>query len=56
MININKIMFYILHNNFCIENEEFYIKWYFKNNKLTQEQKDEFMQKKILEDLKSNNI
>ena len=39
MININKIIFYILYNNF-----EFYIKWYFKNNKLIQEQKDEFMQ------------
>ena len=29
---INKI-YYILYNNLCIENEEFFIKWYFKYNK-----------------------
>lgn len=44
MVNINKIMYYILFNNLIIENEEFYIKWYFKNKKLTQSRKDEYMQ------------
>lgn len=44
MTNINRIMYYVLYNNIIIENEEFYIKCYFKNNKLTQNQKDECMQ------------
>ena len=44
MVNFNRIMFNTQHNNFCIEKKEFFIKRYFKNNKLTQEQKDEFMQ------------
>ena len=44
MVQINKIMYYILYNNLIIENEEFYIKWYFKNNKLTQSEKDNYMQ------------
>ena len=44
MFNINKKMYYILFNNLIIENEEFYIKWYFKNKKLTQSRKDEYMQ------------
>ena len=44
MVQINKIMHYILYNNLIIENEEFYIKWYFKNNKLTQSEKDNYMQ------------
>ena len=44
MMQINKIMYYILYNNLIIENEEFFIKWYLKNNKLTQEQKNDYMQ------------
>ena len=44
MQNINKIMYYILYNNLIIENEEFYIKWYFKNNKLSETEKNEYMQ------------
>ena len=44
MQNINKIMYYILYNNLIIENEEFYIKWYFKNNKLSENEKNEYMQ------------
>ena len=44
MVNINKIMYYMLYNNLIIENEEFYIKWYFKNNKLSENQKTEYMQ------------
>ena len=44
MVQINKIMYYILYNNLIIENEEFFIKWYFKNNKLTQSEKDNYMQ------------
>ena len=35
MANINKVMYYILYNNSIIENEEFYMKWNFKNNTLT---------------------
>ena len=37
-------MYYILYNSLIIENEEFYIKWYFKNNKLTENEKSEYMQ------------
>ena len=44
MVQINKIMYYILYNNLIIENEEFYIKWYFKNNKLSENEKNEYMQ------------
>ena len=44
MQNINKILYYILYNNLIIENEEFYIKWYFKNNKLSENEKSEYMQ------------
>ena len=44
MKNINKIMYYILYNNLVIENEEFFIKWYFKNNKLSENEKNEYMQ------------
>ena len=44
MANNNKIMYYILYNNFIIGNEEFYMKWYSKNNTLTQNQKDDYMQ------------
>ena len=44
MVQINRIMYYILYNNLIIENEEFYIKWYLKNNKLTQSEKDNYMQ------------
>ena len=44
MQNIHKIMYYILYNSLIIENEEFYIKWYFKNNKLTENEKSEYMQ------------
>ena len=44
MVQINKIMYYILYNNLIIENEEFFIKLYFKNNKLTQSEKDNYMQ------------
>ena len=34
MANINKITYYILYNNSFIDNEEFYMIWYFKNNTL----------------------
>ena len=44
MKNINKLMYYILYNNLVIENEEFFIKWYFKNNKLSENEKNEYMQ------------
>ena len=44
MVHINKIMYYILYNNLIIENEEFFIKWYLKNNKLTQSEKNDYMQ------------
>ena len=44
MANNNKIMNHIVYNNLIIGNEEFYMKWYFKNNKLTQNQKDDYMQ------------
>ena len=44
MIQINKIMYYILYNNLIIENEEFFIKWYFKNNKLSENEKNNYMQ------------
>ena len=44
MQNINKIMYYILYNNLIIEKEEFFIKWYFKNNKLSENEKSEYMQ------------
>ena len=44
MVQINKIMYYIFYNNLIIENEEFYIKWYFKNNKLSENEKNEYMQ------------
>ena len=44
MVQINKIMYYILYNNLIIENEEFFIKYYFKNNKLTQSEKNDYMQ------------
>ena len=43
MQNINKIMYYILYNNLIIENEEFFIKLYFKHNKLSDNEKDEYM-------------
>ena len=35
MANNNKITYYILYNNSIIENEKFYMKWYFENNTLT---------------------
>ena len=44
MQNINKIMFYILYNNLIIENEEFYIKYHFKHNTLSETQKSEYIQ------------
>ena len=44
MQNINKIMFYILYNNLIIENEEFFIKWYIKNNKLNEDEKNDYIQ------------
>ena len=44
MQNINKIMFYILYNNLIIQNEEFFIKWFLKNNKLSETQKSEYIQ------------
>ena len=34
MANINKIMYYVLYIKSIIENEEFYMKCYFKNNTL----------------------
>ena len=43
MQNINKIMYYILYNNLITENEEFFIKLYFKHNKLSDNEKDEYM-------------
>ena len=43
MANNNKIMYYILYDNLIIGNEEFYMKWYSKNNTLTQNQKDDYM-------------
>ena len=43
MQNINKMMYYILYNNLVIF-EEFFIKWYFKNNKLSENGKSEYMQ------------
>ena len=43
MQNINKIMFYILYNNLIIENEEFFIKWYIKNNKLNEDEKNDYI-------------
>ena len=35
MANNNKIMNHIVYNNLIIGNEEFYMKWNFKNNTLT---------------------
>ena len=43
MIQINKIMFFILYNNLIIHNEEFYIKWYLKNNKLNEDEKNDYI-------------
>ena len=40
--NINTIQFYIIYFNLKIQNEEYFIKQYFKLNKsLTQQQKDD---------------
>ena len=44
MVQINKIMYYILYNNLIIENEEYFIKYHFKNNKLSENEKNEYMQ------------
>lgn len=41
--DINKIMYYILYYKLEIENEEFFIKWYFKNNnKLSEKEKQDY--------------
>ena len=41
-ININMISYYIIYFNLKIQNEEYFIKQYFKlNKKLTQQQKDD---------------
>ena len=43
--NINMISYYIIYFNLKIQNEEFFIKQYFKLNKsLTENEKSEYMQ------------